>query len=226
MTSRILLAAMLLLLASGSLIKLQADDTPKPIQPAQTPKPLPADAEAPLPKDWPAATKTNQIEIKSYPAYRCAVARDSQSTMNNKAKLFWPLFLHIQREGIAMTTPVAMTYDPHVLEHGGKGEGSMEFLYRQPDQGKAGPAAGTVKVEDRPAATFLCIGIQGRVDEARITESLTKLNAWLDQHKTEWIPAGPPRELGYHGPNTPMSRHLGELQIPLERVTNNQKSQK
>jgi hypothetical protein len=216
MIGRIVLLALAGWIVIGSLDCLLAADAPKPEKPRFKEPALAADAEAPLPQGWPAGTKPDVIEVKTYPAYRCAVARDGNSSVTNKSKLFWPLFMHIQREGIAMTTPVVMTYEPKVLERGGKGEGSMEFLYRRPDQGKAGPAAGTVKVEDRPSATYVCIGIQGRVDETRVTESLTKLHAWLDEHKSEWVEAGPARELGYHGPGTPMSRHLGELQIPIK----------
>lgn len=182
-------------------------------------KPAAADAEAPLPTGWPGATDPGVIEVKTYPAYRSAVARSKSATMKSQPKLFWPLFSHIQREGIAMTTPVVMTYQPEVVEHPGtKGEVSMEFLYRRPDQGAKKPVENQVAVEDKPSATFVCIGVQGVLDEARMTESLTRLRSWLDEHKREWVEAGPPRQLGYHGPGTPLPRQLNEVQIPVKRT--------
>lgn len=94
----------------------------------------------------------------------------------------------------------------------------MEFLYRRTDQGHVGPAEGSVEVEDRPASAYVCLGVQGRIDEARLAESVKGLRAWLNDHKTEWVEAGPPRQLGYHGPATPEARKLGEVQIPVKPV--------
>lgn len=212
-----LLTPLTAILATGAWAVALAEDGPAPAAPKAAEGPAAADSDAPLPQGWPAATKPDAIEIKAYPAYRSAVARDAQATMKGQAKLFWPLFIHIQKEGIAMTAPVVMTYEPRILEQtGATGEASMEFLYRQPDQGRAGPAGGTVKVEDRPAATFVCLGLQGPIDEARLADSIKRLRGWLEDHKTEWVEAGPPRQLGYHGPSTPVGRRLWEVQIPVK----------
>lgn len=98
---------------------------------------------------------------------------------------------------------------------GTKGEASMEFLYRRPDQGETGPGAEGVRVEDRPAATFVCLGLQGRMDEARLREGVARLRGWLGEHRAEWSADGPPRQLGYHGPDTPVGRQLWGVQIPV-----------
>lgn len=92
----------------------------------------------------------------------------------------------------------------------------MEFLYRRPDQGSAGPGVGSVKVEDFPASRFVCLGIQGALKDDVLRDGVAKLHQWLDQHKSQWIAMGPPRVLGYHGPMTPTSRQLHEVQIPLK----------
>ena len=213
MLFRLLLVMSVVMLAVIPIVR--AGDDPK----TNGEGPAAADSEAPLPEGWPAATKPGVIEIKVYPAYRSAVARDDNSGMRSQSRLFWPLFMHIQREGIAMTAPVVMTYDSNVVEKPGeKGKVSMEFLYRQPDQGHAGDARGGVKVEDRPAETFVCVGIQGRVDETTMAESTAKLRSWLGEHKSQWVAAGDPRRLGYHGPGTPIRRQLGEVQIPVKPV--------
>ena len=87
-------------------------------------------------------------------------------TVQNSAVMFFSLFNHIQRKNVAMTAPVVMTYQAEILEHADtKGDVSMEFLYRTPDQGKAGPGVGAVKVEDFPAGTFVCLGVQGEMKE-------------------------------------------------------------
>jgi SOUL heme-binding protein len=211
------------LVASSSLALAVADDGPRAARSKATEPPAAADSDAPLPEGWPAATKPEAIEVKVYPAYRCAVARDGEGSMKGQGKLFWPLFTHIQRKGIAMTSPVVMTFEPRVIERAGaKGDMSMEFLYRRPNQGEAGMDGRTVKVEDRPAGTFVCLGLQGSIDEGRMAGSIQRLRSWLADHKHEWVEAGPPRELGYHGPMTPARRRLWEVQIPVRPAANAQ----
>ncbi len=182
-------------------------------------RPLPkaADGDSPLPEGWPGATPPGAIEIKKYPSYRSAIARakDARSTAGNI--LFFSLFNHISKSGIEMTAPVVMTYDPKVAENSTvKGNLSMEFLYRNTHQGKSGPGVGAVKVEDFPEATFVCLGIQGEWNAKVLEDGIAKLHAWLEDHKSEWLPAGPPRRLGYHGPMTPVARQLNEVQIPVK----------
>ena len=168
--------------------------------------PKAADSDAHLPEEWPDATPPGRIEIKKYPAYRSTIARAKDGTSKNSSVLFFSLFNHIQRRGVAMTAPVVMTYERKVVEEPGvRGEVSMEFLYRRTDQGKAGQGVGAVKVEDFPASTFVCLGMQGRMDEDRLKEGVAKLHEWLRVHKDEWVEAGRPRRLGYHGPQTPVT---------------------
>lgn len=176
-------------------------------------EPASADSDAPLPEGWPGSTKPGAIEVKSYPAYRSAIARGPGGSMKAQEQLFWPLFIHITRKQIAMTAPVIMTSEPRA---GGPAESSMEFLYRRSDQGEVGPGGGTVKVEDRPAWTFVCLGIQGNMTETRRDEAVARLRTWLDEQKAEWVADGPPRTLGYHGPSTPEPKQLGEVQIPIK----------
>ncbi|AMV36923.1 heme-binding protein [Planctomyces sp. SH-PL62] len=155
--------------------------------------------DAPLPEGWPGVTRPGEIEVKHYPAYRCAVNRAKEARMGGMGGLFWPLFLHITQKKIAMTAPVVMNYEPRMAADAeAVGDVSMEFLYRRPDQGESGQGFGPVEVEDRPATTVVSLGLQGRTGEARFRESIPRLRAWLDEHKAEWTEAGPPRMLGYH----------------------------
>lgn len=187
----------------------KADDNPSV-------PPRPADSDSPLAAGWPGATKPGTIEVKRYPAYRSAVARARDAGMPADNVLFWPLFNHISRKGIEMTTPVVNTYTPAMLEEAkATGDMSMEFVYRTPTTGETGPGVGAVKVEDHPAATFVCLGLQGRMNADRLRDGAARLKTWLDEHKGEWVADGPPRRLGYHGPMTPADQRLWEIQVPV-----------
>ena len=177
-----------------------------------------ADADAPLPVGWPGGTEPGKVEIKSYPTYRSAVARGKGVSMGSDNMLFWPLFNHISRNNIAMTAPVVSTYTNEMAENPkALGNVSMEFLYQSTEQGSPGQGTGPVKVEDHPAGQFVCLGIQGGMNNEKMVEGVKTLKTWLEDHKAEWVEAGPPRRLGYHGPMTPTSQRLWEVQIPVKK---------
>jgi hypothetical protein len=206
-----------LTLLGGSAV---ADDEPKPPAGGFTVPPKRADGDAPLPMGFPDATKPGVIEIKSYPAYRSAVAKGNDLTLGGDDQLFMPLFRHITQKNVEMTAPVISTYKtPGLVEKVGKrGEVTMEFLYQEADQGETGPGVGIVEVKDHQAGTYLCLGIQGRMDDQRMRQGTAQLRKWLDEHATEWTESGPPRRLGYHGPMTLPFRRLWEIQLPVKAV--------
>ncbi len=179
-----------------------------------------ADSDSPLPEGWPDATIPGKIEIKNYPAYRSAVAEAKGASVRSDTGLFFSLFNHISRSHIEMTAPVVNTYlSPTMIETPrGKGEMTMEFLYRSTHQGEAGKGVGTVVVKDHPAQSFVCLGLVGRMDESTLRDGVNKLHVWLDkeEHKKQWIEAGPARRLGYHGPMTPTADRRWEVQIPIK----------
>jgi hypothetical protein len=183
-------------------------------------EPKAADADAHLPEGFPGGTKPGQIEVKSYPAYRSAVAKGAGMTTRSGDMMFWALFRHITKSNVEMTAPVINTYKtPGMIGEAGKrGDLTMEFLYETPTQGQAGPGVGAVEVVDHPAATYVCIGVQGNMDDDRMAEAHRRLEGWLEEHKGEWTVAGDPRRLGYHGPMTPAARRLWEVQIPIQKA--------
>lgn len=194
----------------------RADD-PKPA--ASKVEPKPADSDAPLAEGFPDATEPGQIEVKKYPAYRSAVTRANKATVSSGDLMFFSLFNHIQSNKIEMTAPVINTFKtPRMIETpGAKGEVAMEFVYRSPREGKSGPDGSSVEVVDHPAQSFVCLGFQGgnmRANEMR--EALATLRKWLDEHKIEWVEDGPPRRLGHHGPMTPATQRLWEVQVPVK----------
>jgi len=75
-----------------------------------------------------------------------------------------------------------------------------------------------VKVEDHPATTFVCLGVQGDLDPDRMRQGVDVLKNWINDHKAEWVEDGPPRRLGYHGPMTKRDERLWEVQIPIKAV--------
>eukprot|EP00752_Nemacystus_decipiens_P016622 g14862.t1 len=167
--------------------------------------------EAPLPEGWPELTPVGEIEVKSYPVYRAAVIDDGTNGSQNG--MFRPLFNHIQREDIAMTAPVEMTYD-------GEEQSSMAFLYRNPEMGSLGSDTDDqrVVVIDIPRQTAVSIGVRGRYNTDNYNEALAELNAWLEENKDQWRAAGEPRLLGYNSPFVPGSMRYGEVQVPIEPV--------
>ena len=192
-------------------------DEPKPAGSKVEPKA--ADGDAPLPEGFPNATAPGKIELKRYPAYRSAVTRSNQATVSSGDLMFFTLFGHIQRNHVEMTAPVINTFKtPRMIETpGAKGEVTMEFLYRSPQQGKPGPDGPAVEVLDHPARSFVCLGFQGgNLSDPQMREAVATLRKWLDEHQDEWVEDGPPRRLGYHGPMTPPAQRLWEVQIPVK----------
>ncbi len=73
--------------------------------------------EAPLPVGYPSPTPPGCIELKTYPKVRRAQI-ESKATGGQNG--FWPLFSHIQKRQIAMTSPVEMDYHKMSLDGNGK----------------------------------------------------------------------------------------------------------
>ncbi len=179
-----------------------------------------ADSDAPLAEGFPKGTEPGVTEVKHYPAYRSAVAEVDKATMSSSDTMFFSLFNHIQKNKIEMTAPVISTFkNPEMIETPGtKGKVTMEFVYREPNDGKTGKDGVTVEVKDHPAQEFLCLGVQGQVTDGQMRDGVTKLKTWLEDHKAEWTEAGPARRIGYHGPMTPVAQRLWEVQIPIKAV--------
>ena len=215
------IAGLALILASGGPYPL-ADDKPTAPAPLEAfliagTKVKAADSDAPMAEGWPRETPPGRIEVKDYPGYRSAVARGKGASLGADNVLFFPLFRHITSSEIAMTTPVVSTYsDGLVKDAKSTGEMSMEFVYRSPSMGQPGQGVGAVIIEDHPAASFACLGVQGDLDPDRMIRGVAVLRAWLGDRKGEWVEDGPPRRLGYHGPMTRKDERLWEVQIPIK----------
>lgn len=177
--------------------------------------------ETPLPEGYPAPTPPAMIELKTYPAVRRAECSGKGASDMGLVKSFFPLFNHIKKRQIAMTSPVEMEY-----RRDGDGkplpalpvadcDWTVSFLYRKPDLGQPGND-GQVKVIDAPAVTVVSIGMKSGGGSAVVQEGLEALQQWFEGQDA-WEPAGDPRSLIYNGPGAPFAHAWSEVQVPVRR---------
>lgn len=165
--------------------------------------------EAEQPQGFPRPTPPGEIEVKPYPAYRMARAEPSAG------RAFWTLFMHIKRNGVAMTAPVEMNLDGGPAD--AAREESMAFLYEEPNQGRAG-RDGAVEVIDVDPMTVVSTGVRGPRTESAVGEARRRLESWLERQSDRWAPAGPVRVMAYNSPFVPRDQNFFEVQIPLRPI--------
>jgi hypothetical protein len=169
-----------------------------------------------LPQGYPPPTPPGALEIKRYPNARRAEVKGDSNPNFGMFFGFWPLFQHIKRKQIAMTSPVEMDYQG--FDNRGRLSTvgwTMAFLYREPSMGSVGDD-GEVAVEDREAVTVLAMGRKGPYLYERADETARELAAWLATNDT-WEAAGPPRGLFYNGPDQSNDDKWSEIQVPVRR---------
>jgi len=176
-------------------------------------------SEARLPEGFPAAGPVDEVLVKTYPAHRLARVR-AEGGGNG---MFMKLFRHIERNEIAMTAPVEMSWQPAADEQArnrppaiGKEPTAMAFLYGKPSIGAAGadPEDPRVVVENIPEIKVVSVGLRGGYEKATFDRGAKRLEAWLAAHP-EWRAAGGPRALAYNSPFVPNLAKYSELQIPI-----------
>jgi hypothetical protein len=164
--------------------------------------------EAPLPAGFPTPTPVGEIRVQQYPEYRLARTPIEQG----QDQAFWTLFQHIQKNQIAMTAPVEMTYE--LGRANGPRSTDMAFLYRSVGQGQLGAVDG-VEVADVPAQTAVSIGWRGDIDPENVERARKLLAVWLEQHAEEYEPNGELRVMGYNSPMVPADQRFFEVHIPV-----------
>jgi len=159
----------------------------------------PCRIDTPLPAGYPVPTPPGAIELKTYPSVRLAEVRGGENPDRGMNRAFWPLFNHIKRHDIAMTSPVQMEYV-------GLGTGSpmraeswsMAFLYRTPDLNAPG-VEGPVRVYDAEPVTVLAIGLKGDYSLSLVEKGRRALGEFLAANP-QWEAVGDWRALYYNGP--------------------------
>lgn len=162
-----------------------------------------------LPQGFPPLTPIGVIEIKQYPAYR-GVTYTHQGNVTEATRVaFNPLFQHISRNNIAMTTPVEVRYFEDNIP-----EAEVSFLYSDPNITPE-QIESNVNVTDTPPLTVVSIGIQGAYTWESYQIHLQKLQQWLKEHPMYAV-VGSPRRLLYNSPMTPEADKYSEVQIPIQ----------
>jgi hypothetical protein len=166
-----------------------------------------------LPVGYPAPTPPGAIDLKTYPSVRRAELQGGAKGEN----AFWPLFQHIQRHDIAMTSPVERDY---VLADGHLKDDGMSFLYRVPELHPTGVDAkdSRVVIYDTEPLTVVSLGGRGSYERDRIKKDVGALLTWLEKHP-QWEVAGEPRALMYNGPTLFGGRKWLEVQLPIRPAT-------
>ncbi len=172
-----------------------------------------------LPDGYPPPTPPGAMDLKRYPSVRRAEVSGRSNPDLGTNIGFFPLFNHIQRRRIAMTSPVEVDYRP-----AGAGESpqdvewTMSFLYRSADLGPTGidERDRRVRIVDTEPVTVVSVGLQGPYRLRRMMEAVKEIEAWLLQNP-QWEVAGEPRALYYNGPEQPDRNKWAEAQVPVRR---------
>ncbi|MGB3535354.1 MAG: heme-binding protein [Microcoleaceae cyanobacterium] len=168
-----------------------------------------------LPQGFPEPTSVGEIEIKSYPDYRAVTYTHKGDSSQATRQAFDPLFQHISRNQIAMTTPVEARYYDEV-DNSNRNHSQVSFLYSSPEIVPQ-QVQSDVEITDTEAMTVVSIGIQGGYTWESYQKNLQKLQNWLQQHP-EYKAIGSPRRLFYNSPMTPELLKYSEVQIPVEQL--------
>jgi hypothetical protein len=172
-----------------------------------------------LPDGYPPPTPPGAMDLKRYPSVRRAEVRGRSNPDLGTNIGFFPLFNHIQRRRIAMTSPVEVDYRMTGDEASPREvEWTMSFLYRSADLGPTGvdERDRRVRIVDTEPVTVVSVGLQGPYRLSRMMEAVKDIEAWLQQNP-HWEVAGEPRALYYNGPEQPERTKWAEAQVPVRR---------
>lgn len=183
----------------------------------------------PLPVGYPAPTPPGTMELKRYPVVRRAEVGSTRGDANGgRSSAFWPLFNHITRRDIEMTSPVEMeakAFDEaagvQTVALESEPAWAMSFLYREVEQGATGrdEEDQRVRVYDTPEMVVVARGFQGNYSGARLERELTALAEFVAQDDRFEV-AGRARVLMYNGgPGDDPRKYWGEVQLPVRAKT-------
>lgn len=104
-----------------------------------------SEIDTPLPEGYPDPTPPGAIEIKRYPSVRRAEVSGRVLADLGMNSGFWPLFRHIERRGIEMTSPVEMDYHDMMPSTDGGGAALREKIGAARGEGSGGSGEGGSK---------------------------------------------------------------------------------
>ncbi|MCA8965290.1 MAG: heme-binding protein [Planctomycetes bacterium] len=165
--------------------------------------------EAELPEGFPGPVTVDEIELRDYPAYRMV----RTAMRGGSFSAFWPLFRHIESNGIAMTAPVQMDWQEQDER---SRPVQMAFLYGDPKIEPAQVAKG-VEVVAVEAMTVLSIGAIGDDRRDRVEAMHERLRTFLAAPDCAYEACGPLRTMGYNSPMVPKDQRYFEVQLPVRK---------
>ncbi|MDA0347286.1 MAG: heme-binding protein [Verrucomicrobia bacterium] len=149
-------------------------------------------------------TEPGITELKELPSGRLLEARGDGSYFDSSNSLFRPLFQYIQKNDIAMTTPVEARMDP----------GAMYFWVSSAQEEKASSDAANVRVIDVPKRTVVAHGSRGSYSQNNFEKAKVILLEWVDSQE-EMEAVGEPFAVYWDGPFTPWFLKTFEVQVEV-----------
>lgn len=174
----------------------------------------PCRIDTPLPVGYPEPTPPGAIDIKTYPSVRLAEFKGGGNPDRGMNRAFWPLFNHIKKHNIEMTSPVEMEFQGLDADDTRNPESwSMAFLYRTPELNKTG-TEGDIIVRDSMPLTVVAIGLKGDYSMSLVERGMRDIEDWLAANP-DWEAAGSWRTLYYNGPSIQFWNKWAEVQMPI-----------
>jgi hypothetical protein len=173
--------------------------------------------DTPLPAGYPDPTPPGAIDFKTYPSVRRALVKGTGTPNRGMNSAFWPLFNHIKKHDIAMTSPVEMDFVATAADadNVANSEWTMAFLYRTAEQNAVGQD-GTVSVVDAHAVTVVAVGMKGDYGTGLVSRGAALIKDWFAANP-QWEAAGNWRSLYYNGPALDFWNKWAEVQIPVRK---------
>jgi len=153
-------------------------------------------------------TRVGTIEVKTLPVMRALKhSGKSNDYFQENNGLFMPLFRYIQKNDLAMTTPVESEIAPASM---------MFFIGSEVDISRI-DSTETIEIVTMPERQVLAIGIRGSYSEKNYQQALTQANEWIQQN-TDYVPNGPARMIYWNGPYIPGFLKRSELHLPITKT--------
>lgn len=149
-------------------------------------------------------TPKGTIEIKTIPAAKLMVTKNSGGYFDSNNDMFMRLFRYINANNVSMTVPVEAQIEA----------AQMTFYVGSADSAKNLAEQGEVKVVDLPERAVVSIGIRGSYTKEKFEENREKLIAWLRENQL-YQPAGAAYAVYWDAPFVPWFWKHSEVHIPV-----------
>jgi len=150
-------------------------------------------------------TAVGDVEVKAIPTVTVLETGMAEPYYGGENRLFMKLFDYIQKNDLSMTVPVEADMAP----------GRMRFFRGPKQQAQDAPSTETVEVYERDGYQVVSAGLRGAYNQDTYARGLERVRAWLREHP-EWVPAGAPYAVYWHGPWMPGLLKRSEVHQAVE----------